>query len=88
MKDLIANYTVVSGAGSWQEGACIRWHGYWQIFKQGSDGQLVFLERDRTPNEGLSQQDAAAVGRIRGIAYAEELAVRDQAETCFSLEFA
>ncbi|HEY4145663.1 hypothetical protein [Pinirhizobacter sp.] len=74
MKENIAGLTLVSGAGSFTEGARTLWHGYWNLFTTEPGGLLTLMERGRTPGDFLERQAAAIAGREAGI-QAAELAV-------------
>jgi len=74
MKEEIAGLTLVSGAGSFTEGARTLWHGYWNLFTAEPSGQLTLMERGRTPGDFLDRKTAEMAGREEGI-HATELAV-------------
>lgn len=71
MKEIIAGLTLVSGAGSFTEGARTLWHGYWNLFTTEPGGLLTLAERGRTPGDFLSRNAAELAGREAGIAAAE-----------------
>jgi hypothetical protein len=74
MKEDIAGLTLVSGAGSFTEGARTLWHGYWNLFTSEPNGLLTLMERGRTPGDFLDRKVAEMAGREAGI-QATELAV-------------
>jgi hypothetical protein len=74
MKENIAGLTLVSGAGSFTEGARTLWHGYWNLFTAESNGLLTLVERGRTTGDFLDRKAAEMAGREAGI-QAAELAV-------------
>ncbi|WP_250623546.1 hypothetical protein [Pinirhizobacter soli] len=74
MKENIAGLTLVSGAGSFTEGARTLWHGYWNLFTTEPGGLLTLVERGRTPGDFLGRNEAELAGREAGVA-AVELAV-------------
>jgi hypothetical protein len=76
MKEDIAGLTLVSGAGSFTEGARTIWHGYWDLFISEPGGLLTLMERGRTPGEFLEREAAAQAGRLAGIDAAERAASR------------
>jgi hypothetical protein len=76
MKEIIAGLTLVSGAGSFTEGARTLWHGYWNIFTTESNGLLTLMERGRTTGEFLSRQEAELAGREAGVDAAERAVSR------------
>lgn len=71
MKEIIAGLTLVSGAGSFTEGARTLWHGYWNIFTTEPSGLLTLMERGRTPGDFLDRNEAEFAGREAGVAVAQ-----------------
>ena len=71
MKEIIAGLTLVSGAGSFTEGARTVWHGYWNLFTSEPNGLLTLAERGRTPGEFFNRQEAELAGRRAGVDAAE-----------------
>ena len=71
MKEIIAGLTLVSGAGSFTEGARTLWHGYWNIFTTEPGGLLTLMERGRTQGDFLNRQEAELAGRQAGVDAAE-----------------
>jgi hypothetical protein len=74
MKENIAGLTLVSGAGSFTEGARTLWHGYWNLFTAEPNGLLTLVERGRTTGDFLDRKVAEMAGREAGV-IAAELAV-------------
>jgi hypothetical protein len=79
-RDELCGYVAISGAGSWQEGGRVIWHGYWQLFRRNDDGAAEFVCRGRTGDLGGTRTDAATAGQIAGQAILANLATQDCAE--------
>ena len=71
MKENIAGLTLVSGAGSFTEGARTLWHGYWNLFTVEPNGLLTLVERGRTTGDFLDRKVAEMAGREAGVSAAE-----------------